>query len=471
MPATVRRTAIATKPRKKLKLLFADDERSLQELMRIELDRMGHEVTVCPDGLTAVAALERNTYDCILVDLDMPGLNGVGVIGKCKELSPETDAVVLTGKSSLESAVAALRFGAFDYLTKPCKLVEIEALLNRVIAKRELTHKFRALQRRLEHVEGPAKLVGDSPAIDRVRKLITKVAPTDSAVLITGETGTGKELVARGVHDQSARAEQPFVAINCGALPESLIESELFGHRKGSFTGADEHRVGLFEVADGGTLFLDEIGELPKSMQAKLLRVLESGEIRRVGENQSLTVDVRLVCATHRHLEEMVEQGNFRQDLMFRINTFEVQLPALRERPSDVPQLAQFLLKRVRPHLRPGDELFTAEAMERLEQFAWPGNVRELANAVEHASILCDELPITIEHLPERFGARRLRLDAPQSHAALSPVSLRDLEMQAIYQALDRHAGNTPKAADELGISLKTLYNKLNQTQTLERSA
>jgi len=453
-----------------LKLLFADDERSLQELMRIELDRMGHEVTVCPDGLTAVAALERNTYDCIIVDLDMPGLTGLQVIAKAKELSADTEAVVLTGKSSLETAVGALRQGAFDYLTKPCKLVEIEALLNRVLQKRELTQKFRALKRRVEQAEGPSKLIGDSAEIERVRKLIAKVAPTESTVLITGETGTGKELVARAVHDQSSRSDMPFVAINCGALPESLIESELFGHRKGSFTGADEHRVGLFEVADGGTLFLDEIGELPKAMQAKLLRVLESGEIRRVGENQSLIVDVRVVCATHRRLDEMVDEGDFRQDLMFRVNTFEIHIPPLRERMEDVPLLAQHLLKRLRPHIRPADALFTPEATEKLSQHDWPGNVRELANVVEHASILCDELPISAEHLPERFAVRRLRIDAPVGKVE-GPITLRNLEMQAIYQALERNGGNKPKTAEELGISLKTLYNKLNQGQNLERTA
>jgi len=453
-----------------LKLLFADDERSLQELMRIELDRMGHEVTVCPDGLTAVAALERNTYDCIIVDLDMPGLTGLQVIAKAKELSADTEAVVLTGKSSLETAVGALRQGAFDYLTKPCKLVEIEALLNRVLQKRELTQKFRALKRRVEQAEGPSKLIGDSAEIERVRKLIAKVAPTESTVLITGETGTGKELVARAVHDQSSRSDMPFVAINCGALPESLIESELFGHRKGSFTGADEHRVGLFEVADGGTLFLDEIGELPKAMQAKLLRVLESGEIRRVGENQSLTVDVRVVCATHRRLDEMVEEGDFRQDLMFRVNTFEIHIPPLRERMEDVPLLAQHLLKRLRPHIRPADALFTPEATEKLSQHDWPGNVRELANVVEHASILCDELPISAEHLRELFAVRRLRIDAPVGKVE-GPITLRNLEMQAIYQALERNGGNKPKTAEELGISLKTLYNKLNQGQNLERTA
>jgi len=315
-----------------------------------------------------------------------------------------------------------------------------------------------------------SKLIGDSAEIERVRKLIAKVAPTESTVLITGETGTGKELVARAVHDQSSRSDMPFVAINCGALPESLIESELFGHRKGSFTGADEHRVGLFEVADGGTLFLDEIGELPKAMQAKLLRVLESGEIRRVGENQSLTVDVRVVCATHRRLDEMVEEGDFRQDLMFRVNTFEIHIPPLRERMEDVPLLAQHLLKRLRPHIRPADALFTPEATEKLSQHDWPGNVRELANVVEHASILCDELPISAEHLPERFAVRRLRIDAPVGKVE-GPITLRNLEMQAIYQALERNGGNKPKTAEELGISLKTLYNKLNQGQNLERTA
>src|SRR5438067_4992192 len=226
---------------KGLAILFAGDERSLQELMKLEIPRMGHRVTVCPDGITAAAALEKDSFDCLLVDLDMPGLGGIDVIAKAKELCPDAEAVVLTGKSSLETAIAALRHGAFDYLTKPCKLAELEALLERVLQKRELTNKYRALKRRLERVEGPTRLIGDSPIMNRVRQLIAKVSPTHSSVLILGETGTGKELVARALHEQSLRADQPFVAINCGALPENLIESELFGHRKGSFTGADEH--------------------------------------------------------------------------------------------------------------------------------------------------------------------------------------------------------------------------------------
>src|ERR1700730_11316266 len=392
--------------------------------MRIELDRMGHEGTICPDGLTAAAALERNSFDCLLVDLDMPGLSGIQVIAKAKELSPETDAIVLTGKSTVDSAIAALRHGAFDYLTKPCKLAELETLLERVLQKRELTNKYRALKRRLERVEGPTRLVGDSPLMNRVRQLIAKVAPTHSSVLILGETGTGKELVARALHEQSLRSDQPFVAINCGALPET--------------------------------------------MQAKLLRWLESGEIRRVGENESATVDVRLVCATHRRLDDMADSGDFRGDLMFRINTFEIHLPNLRQRIEDIPPLARHLLQHCRQHVRPDDEMFMHDAMALLKSHGWPGNVRELANVVEHASILCEALPISVEHLPERFDARKPK--DPQSREA-GPHTLRELEMQTIHQALERNKGNKPKAAEELGISLKTLYNKLHQESGLERSA
>ena len=459
---------IAPQPHKRLKLLFADDERSLQEVMRLELPRMGHEVTVCPDGATALAALDRNTYDCILVDLDMPGPSGIEVIARAKQLSPDTEAVVLTGKSSLETAVAALRYGTFDYLTKPCKLADLEALLRRVAEKRELTNKYRALKQRLERLEGAPELIGPSEKMQQVRRLIAKVAPTDSTVLIFGETGTGKELAARSVHEQSLRAEMPLVPVNCGALPESLIESELFGHRKGAFTGADEHRTGLLQVANGGSLFLDEIGELPKAMQAKLLRFLESGEVRRVGDNESFTCDVRVICATNRDLAAMVAAGEFREDLWFRINTFEIPLPPLRERPEDIPVLARHFAARFAGPRGSQDEIFSPEALDALAEHTWPGNVRELANVIEHALILCDQLPIRPEHLPQRFFMR---------HAAAIPfrpaatLNLRDLEMQAIHEALGRHNGNKPQAAEELGISVKTLYNKLNQSGPLSKSA
>ncbi len=468
----------------KLKLLFADDERSLQELMRLELPRMGHEVTICPDGTTALAALDRNVYDCLLVDLDMPGAGGLEVIARARELAPDTEAVILTGKSSLETAVTALRYGACDYLTKPCTLNDLGTVLRRIAEKRALTYKFRAVKQRLERLEGTSQLVGNSLAMDAVRRTIAKVAPTNSTVLIWGETGTGKELVARALHDQSLRAEMPFVPINCGALPENLIESELFGHRKGAFTGAEEHRTGLFQVANGGTLFLDEIGELPKSMQAKLLRFLESGEIRRVGDNESMICDVRVICATNRHLDEMVAAGDFREDLWFRINTFEITLPPLRERTDDILSLARHLVARKGMRLGSEDDLFTAETAAALAEHTWPGNVRELANVVEHAMILCEHAPIRMEHLPRRFSVRPVaaasapaasksiaRASSDASTTAMSATpNLRQREMQAILDALDRHGGNKPKAAEELGISLKTLYNKLNQAAALEKT-
>ncbi|MDG2223044.1 MAG: sigma-54 dependent transcriptional regulator [Rubripirellula sp.] len=447
-------------------ILFADDEKNLQELMRTELPRMGYRVTVCPDGLTAVAALEKEPFDCLLVDLDMPGLNGIEVIGKARELRPEIEAVVMTGKPSQDTAIKALRYHAFDYLTKPCRLAELAGLLGRVGERRHNRRQLAALEHRLRRAEGDSTLVGSGTAMDSVKRLITKVAPTESTVMIRGETGCGKELVARAVQQSSLRAEQPLVAINCGALPENLIESELFGHCRGAYTGADTARTGLFEVADGGTIFLDEIGELPIAMQAKLLRVLETGEIRRLGDNQIVKVDVRVICATHRNLEQMVEEGTFREDLMFRINTFEILVPALRERVEDIPVLAEHLLRRHRSD-GANDQLFTEAAMERLKSHSWPGNVRELANVVEHAAILCESLPIDSDDLPQHFGKRQLRKEIRDSE----PKTLRELEMIAIENSLQRHDGNKPAVAEELGVSLKTLYNKLNSADEKRRTA
>lgn len=441
-------------------VLFADDERNLQELMRIELPRMGYAVTVCPDGLTAVAALEKESFDCLLVDLDMPGISGIEVIAKARELRPEIEAVIMTGKPSQETAIEAVRHQVFDYLTKPCRLADLAGLLGRVKERGQSKRRLAALQHRVRRAEGETQLVGAGQPMDAVKKLIAKVAPTDSTVLIRGETGSGKELVARSLHESSLRADQPLVAVNCGALPENLIESELFGHCKGAYTGADTARTGLFEVADEGTIFLDEIGELPLSMQAKLLRVLETGEIRRLGDNQTVNVSVRIICATHRDLEKMVEDGTFREDLMFRINTFEVAVPPLRDRPEDIPELATHLIRR---HRNDGsqDQFFTADAMKELMAHKWPGNVRELANVIEHAAILCDALPIDSEHLPQDFGRRQLRKEIQDS----GPLSLRELELIAIDRAVERNGGNKPAAAEELGVSLKTLYNKLNAAE------
>ena len=456
-----------SKPRSGLSILFADDEPRLQELMREELPRMGHRVTVCPDGTTAATALDEQTYDCLLVDLDMPGMNGIEVLHKAKEIQPLCEGIVLTGKSTTESAISAVKCGAFDYLTKPCRLADLAALLGRVAERRQINLQMSALQLRLRRAEGDCRLIGNHPSMERVLQLVAKVAPTESTVLIRGETGSGKELVARAVHEQSMRGDGAFVAINCGALPENLIESELFGHCKGAFTGADAARTGLFQVADEGTIFLDEIGELPLPIQAKLLRVLESREIRRVGDNQTQNVDVRVVCATHRDLEQMVEEGEFREDLMFRINTFEINVPPLRDRLADIPELAQHLVARFRGEAAAEQTCFDPATLEILKNHAWPGNVRELANVIEHALILCDQLPILPEHLPSHFGTRKLRKEL----RSMAPMSLRQMELVAIDHAMKRHDGNKTAAASELGISLKTLYNKINASSTEKRSA
>ena len=331
-----------------LRILFADDEAHLRDLMQMELPRLGHEVTVCPDGAAALRALEKGSYDAALLDLRMPGLTGIEVLGKIRQISPETQVIILTGHATVDTAVQALRLGAFDYLTKPCKWAELEVILNRVAERRDLANKATALETRLKAAEGTPMLIGETPAMQSVRRLIETIAPTDASVMILGETGTGKELVARSLHDKSRRAGLTFIPVNCGALPENLVESELFGHRKGAFTGADTHRKGLFEVANGGTLFLDEVGELDKSVQVKLLRFLESGEIRRVGENDPFRVDVRVLCATNRDLREMIAAEQFREDLFFRINTFEIHLPPLRERKADIPALARHMLSAVR---------------------------------------------------------------------------------------------------------------------------
>ncbi len=459
-----------------MRILFADDEPSLQELMRIELPRLGHEATVCPDGGTAVAALDRTAYDCVIVDLDMPGVGGLEVIARVRETSPDTETVIITGKSSVESAVAAVRHGVFDYLTKPCKLADIQAVLERVRRKREITIRLRALERRVRRAEGATQLVGTSGPLEQVRRLIARVAASEATVLVRGETGTGKELVARAIHEGSGRANGPLVAVNCGALPEHLVESELFGHRRGAFTGADEHRAGLFEVADGGTLFLDEIGELSRPLQSRLLRALESGEIRRVGDNQAIMVDVRVVCATHRSLEEMVKAGDFREDLLFRINTFEITVPPLRDRGDDIPGLVDHFVRRARPQTPPEAAVADAAVLAAMAAHHWPGNIRELANAVEHALVLCDDLPLSLGHLPARFAAlcpaeavsASIPLPAAPAPAPVGagrgrPESLRELEMRAILQGLERNKGNKARTAEELGISLKTLYNKLHQ--------
>jgi DNA-binding NtrC family response regulator len=451
--------------REPLSILFVDDEASIQEVIRLEIPQMGHRVTVCPDGMTAIAAMEKNQFDCMIVDLDMPRMNGIQVIERATKILPDMDCVVLTGKQTLESAVAALKFGVIDYLGKPCKLAELENLFERIQARRELKRNVLAIEAsRRKSSSKSTPIVGQCESMKDVAKLISRVAKTNSSVLIRGETGCGKELVARSVHEISLRSSKPFVAVNCGALPDHLIESELFGHKKGAFTGADSNRDGLFHEAEGGTIFLDEIGELPIAMQAKLLRVLESGDIRRVGDNEIKHVDVRVVTATHRNLEQMVIEQSFREDLLFRINTFEIDVPSLRDRGDDVMTLARHLYLRHRPDHDQFETLFAPDTVESFLSHSWPGNVRELANVIEYATILCDHPPIQAKHLPKHFGQIKKEL------RSAAPMKLKDMEVLAVQEAVSRHGGNKPAAAEELGISLKTLYNKLNQLEPVKKA-
>ena len=459
---------MASRDKHKLRVLFVDDEQSIADLMRSELPRMGHSATVVQSPAEAIRALSEHSFDAAIVDLKMPGGSGWDVIDHMRTAAPDTEYVISTGHGSMDEAIRAIRMGAYDFLPKPVSLFEISSVLNRIGDKKALQNKNTALESRLERVEGRSDLIGDSSPMNRVRKLIDKIAPTDSAVLILGETGTGKEMVARRIHEQSERANAPFVAVNCGALPENLVESEFFGHRKGAFTGAETARSGLFEVANGGTLFLDELGELDKGMQVKLLRFLESGEVRRVGENESFNVDVRIVCATNRDLQEMVDDGTFREDLVFRVNTFEIHLPPLRERREDIPQLARHLIAR---HLKRDveqipDDMFSEETIAMLQAHDWSGNVRELANVLEHAVILSDGEQISPEDLP-RSLSRKAGGSSVSGGAEVSfgqhSQTLREMEDQMILHVLEKHSGDKPAAANELGIALKTLYNRLNQ--------
>ncbi|MEW4530645.1 sigma-54 dependent transcriptional regulator [Maioricimonas sp. JC845] len=457
---------MSTSSTKSLRILFVDDEAPIRMVMKNELPRMGHDVTICEDGETALKVLEENTFDVAIVDLKMPGLSGWDVVEQINKLAPDTEVIISTGHGDMDAAIRALRLGAYDFLTKPPKLVEIASVLQRIAEKKTLTNKTIALEQRLEAVQGTSELIGDTAPMQRVKKLVEKIAPTDSSVLILGETGTGKEMVARRIHDLSARANMPFVAVNCGALPENLVESELFGHKKGAFTGADTPRKGLIEVADGGTLFLDELGELDKTMQVKLLRFLESGEVRRVGENEAFHVNVRVVCATNRELQDMVAEGQFREDLFFRVNTFEIRLPPLRERKDDIPPLARHLVARHLRRKNVPDDILAPETVELLRQHEWSGNVRELANALEHAAILSDGKTIHAEDLPSSVSGR----SRPGQHPFLvtnfpHPMTLREIEMEVIQQTLEKYDGDKPRTAEELGIALKTLYNKLNQYQ------
>jgi len=438
-----------------IRVLVVDDEEPLRRLLKKELARKGFSVEAAPDGNAALEILKESTFDVLLLDIMMPGIDGISLMKKLQADPAAPAIIVLTGRATVETAVEAMKHGAYDYLTKPYKLDELTIIINRAYEFGRLSIKSRLLQQELVRKETPAEFITTSRPMTDILSLVKKIAPTDSPVFIQGESGTGKELVANTIWHHSKRSDFPLIALNCAALSENLIESEIFGHEKGAFTNAYQTKHGIVEVADKGTLFLDEIGEMPLGPQAKLLRFLDSGEFRRVGSNKTLKVDVRLIAATNKQLLELVKKGGFREDLYYRLNVINITVPPLRERPDDIPGLAAHFLRKYGRKMSKQVEGFTPGAMEKFVNYPWPGNVRELENVVERAVILCDG---------EQIGAPDLSITSvpPMKESGANP-SLEEIEKDYILRVLKEANDNQSKASQILGIDRKTLYLKLKK--------
>jgi len=438
-------------------VLVVDDETRMREIIRKELERKGYVVDEAASGEDALTAAERRSYDVVLLDLRMPGMTGLEALAKFRELAPATEIIIITGHGTIDTAIEAMRLGAYHYVTKPFKLRELELNIRKAGEKIALERKSRQLERLVKDQAAGPDIVGDGPALLKVLRLIEKIAPTDSPALVTGESGTGKELVALSIHRQSRRADSPFVVVNCGTLQETLLETELFGHEKGAFTGAVATREGLFEVAHHGTLFLDEIGEMSPALQVKLLRALQDGEIRRIGSNRSINVDARIIAATNVDLREAVRDGRFREDLYYRINVFPIEMPPLRDRREDIPALVRHFLAAISV---PGKGPFTItdQALAVLTSYGWPGNVRELMNTIERMKILSDGNALDVDAVPAEVLGDQSNQALPRLDPHL-PIS--EVEKLHILNVLRHTNGNKTRAASILGISTRTLYNKL----------
>jgi DNA-binding NtrC family response regulator len=446
--------------------LVVDDEvnarTALAELLRDE----GFEVETAADAFKALGKYESFTPHVVVTDLKMPGMDGIELVKKIKAFEDPAALVVMTAFGAVSSAVDAMRAGAADYLTKPINFDELLVVLDKVLAEQALRRETRQLRVRVRDRVAPNNIVGMSPPMQRVFEVVDQVAPSRASVLITGESGTGKELVANALHQRSNRASGPFIKLHCAALAESLLESELFGHEKGSFTGAAARKDGRFQIADGGTLFLDEIGEISPSIQVKLLRFLQEHEFERVGGNQTIRVDVRVIAATNRNLTEEVAKGRFREDLFYRLNVVSLEMPPLRERRSDVAPLAKFFLDRYTKENNKVIEGFTPETMDLLVGYDWPGNVRELENAIERAVVLTSGPVIEARALPSNIRPRVM----PGGMPLVPGSTLGDIEKYAILETLKSTGGSTSRAAEILGISVRTIQYRLHQYNEAPRS-
>jgi two-component system response regulator PilR (NtrC family) len=446
-------------------ILVVDDERSMREMLALYLSRAGHAVESAGSGAEARRALAARERDLVITDLQMPDASGLDVLAECKALYPETQVVVVTAYATAETAIAAMKAGAYDYLVKPFKLEEVGLVVERALERRQLMRQNVALRDEIKGRYRLDRLLGKSAAMQRVFDMLRKIAPARTSVLLVGESGTGKELAARALHELSPRAEHSFVAVNCGAIPETLIESELFGHVKGSFTGATADKEGLFEAAHGGTLMLDEVAELPLGMQVKLLRVLQERKVKPVGGVSEREIDVRVVAATNRDLETEVEKGAFRQDLYYRLNVIQVRMPPLRERREDVPLLVDHFVKKfAAEHAQPITGV-DADAMAVLTAHNFPGNVRELENLVERAVTLSSGGHITADALPDLSRAERAAAAGPDLPATGFDLEreLESFERGLLLKGLERTGGNRTLAARLLGVSFRSLRYRLSK--------
>jgi two-component system response regulator PilR (NtrC family) len=453
----------------KRKILVVDDERSMREFLGIMLAKEGYGVTQCPDGETALKQMAEDIFDLVIMDIRMPKMDGIAVLERIKEIAPETIVIMITAFASTDTAVQAMKKGAYDYITKPFKIDEIKLIIRNALEKKALEKENILLKRLVETTYSFDKIIGQSPKMLAIYELMEKVAATKTNILVTGESGTGKELVARAIHFNSPRKDKAFVTLNCGAIPENLLESELFGHMKGAFTGALYNKRGLFEVADGGSILLDEIGELPLSMQVKLLRIIQDKEFTRVGGTEPIKVDVRIVSASNKDLEEAVREKRFREDLYYRLNVIQIKLPLLRERKEDIPLLGEHFFKKYVQELDKDITEISPEAMKLLVNYDYPGNVRELQNIIERAVALETSNTLTVENLEsymdEQRGIKSIDesiFDIPSDGIDLEKV-VENLERNLLIKALQRAQGVKKKAAELLNINFRSIRYRLEK--------
>ncbi len=448
----------------KAKILIAEDEKNQRDLLEGFLKKEGFSVDAVANGREALQKLEGNFFDIALIDYKMPELDGLQTLREIRRLYPDLPVVMMTAYGTVETAVASMKEGALDYLTKPVDLEELLLILQKVMERSSLIRENKELRARLQERYMFNNIVYGSPKMEEVMGLVARVAPSQATVLIRGESGTGKELIANAIHYTSPRSKKPLVKVSCSAIPETLLESELFGHEKGAFTGATQRRIGRFEEAESGTIFLDEIGDLSPSIQVKLLRILQEKEFQRLGSNLTLKTDVRVITATHRNLEEAVKNGYFREDLYYRLNVISIHLPPLRERKEDIPLLIDYFLKKYSKENQKSLSDISKEARAMILRYSYPGNVRELENLIERAVVLCRGEVITTQDLPfhlQEGKSERLR-EFPKKEKSL-PESLEEIEKDLIIKALHQHQGVQTKAAESLGISERVLRYKMKK--------